>query len=355
MMTQPRKRELPIADPPIQGYLHHAYTLAIGAHYPEFYPWFYSNYIQLRCYKDIANSMYYDYLNFYNYDLAKDLFPWLSIEKISREVYANGFGDLPTFVCNCLDSDYYLYLFLDKYYLPGRDEYQTRHFIHDHFVYGYDRDERHFDFIGFDNRGMFRKSPILFEDFDNAYNQANPQHEWQTYLFMLKYNPNYRSALDLQLVIDLLDDYLLSRNTSERFRMYKQPMDAVFGLDVYTKLQEYFELLEAGEVWADVRGVHIVQEHKKCMLDRLRYMEREGFLNASDQLSTAYSQIATQAQSMKLSLMKFARMKDKHWIKSVIALIQQMKASEKLILEQVLDKLQARDIRSAVSSSGSSV
>ncbi len=354
-MTQARKRQLPIAEPPIQGFLHHAYTLAIGAHYAEFYPWFYSNYIQLRCYKDIANNMHHDYLNFYNYDLAKDLFPWLTIEKISREVYAKGFGDLSSFICDCMDSDYYLYLFADKYYLPGRDEYQTRHFIHDHFFYGYDKDERQFDFIGFDNRGLFRRSPIAFDDLDNAYNMANPSHSWQTYLFMLKYNPNYRSALDLQLVIDLLDDYLLSRNTSERFRMYKQPIDAVFGLEVYTKLEEYFEMLGAGEIRSDVRGVHLVHEHKKCMLDRLRYMESEGFLHASDELSSAYSQIAAQAHSMKLSLMKFARMKDKEWVKSVLTLIQQMKASEKLVLEQVLDKLQARETRTAVSSSGSLV
>ncbi|GIQ71279.1 hypothetical protein DUZ99_13005 [Xylanibacillus composti] len=344
-MTKPRKRQLPIAEPPIQGFLHHAYTLTIGAHYPEFYPWFYSNYIQLRCYRDIPNNMHHDYLNFYNYDLAKDLFPWLTVEKISREVFAKGFGDIASFICECLDSDYYLYLFLDKYFLPERDEYQTRHFIHDHFIYGYDRDERLFDFIGFDTRGLFRRSPIAFEDLDSAFRHADPRHSWQSYLFIMKYNPNYRSALDLQLVIDLLDDYLQSRNTSERFRMYKQPIDAAFGMDVYNSLQEYFELLQEGRVRSDVRGVHIVHEHKKCMQARLQYMEREGFLNAADQLSEAYGEVVAQAHSMKLSLMKFARMENKDWIKSVMELIDQMKAAEKLVLEQVLDKLQAREAR----------
>ena len=46
-------KKLPIKRPPIIGYQYFAYPLAVIFNYNDCLPWFYCNFIQLRCLKDL--------------------------------------------------------------------------------------------------------------------------------------------------------------------------------------------------------------------------------------------------------------------------------------------------------------
>lgn len=333
--------KLPIAEAPIKGFLHHAYTLTIGAQYPSFYPWFHSNYIQLRCFRDFENNMSLDYLNFYNYDFVVDSFPWLSVERISRELFSHNSNSAASYIEESINLGYYVYAFLDKYYMSHRIEYQKRHFIHDHFFYGYDKEQQSFHSIGFDNKNLFNSSMISYADTNDAYNFTEPTYEWQNYIFMLKYNEDGAYDFDLELVIELLDDYLHSRNTSHRMRMYKEPMDAAFGLEVYDYLKLYFQLLLDDKVFTDVRPVHIVHEHKKCMLMRIEYLEQQGFLDKSEGFYSEYSKVESIAKYIQVNLIKYNLVKNVKIIALIMVKLEEMKKLEEVILTKLLHQLES--------------
>jgi hypothetical protein len=78
----------------------------------------------------------------------------------------------------------------------------------------------------------------------------------------------------------MLDDYINSINTSEKYRIYDNPLaDRVFGMDIYKYLHKYFDLLMSDKINYDIRPLHILYEHKKCMVLRLKYMYNNNYIN----------------------------------------------------------------------------
>lgn len=334
-------KELPIATSPIQGYLHHAYVLSIGANHSNFFPWFYSNYIQLRHYRNITENMHLDYLNFYNYDFVVDFFPWLNVEKISKNIVLKGFSSVIDYLRECVDMNYYIYIYLDKFYISNRNEYQNYHFIHDHFIYGYD--DTGFYSMGFDNKGLYGSNKIFFSDAEEAFIRAESKFDWQNFIFMLKHNENDDYQFDLQLVIELLEDYLLSRNTSYKARMYKNPTDAAFGLEVYNYIKMYFEMLIEDKVNYDVRPLHILYEHKKCMLLRIKFLEEEGLIDSSLGLYSDYKEVENETQFLRMSLMKYRTLKNKQILYTIVEMIDNVKKKEQKVLARLLEKLKEKN------------
>jgi len=72
---------------------------------------------------------------------------------------------------------YYVDIHLDQYYLPKDDEYghESVHFYHDTLVFGYDREQKTFDILGY--TPFFWAETVSFEQFDQAYRNC-PVERW---------------------------------------------------------------------------------------------------------------------------------------------------------------------------------
>ena len=114
---------------------------------------------------------------------------------------------------------------------------------------------------------------------------------------LLKYDNNRRYEFDLNLVLEQIRDYIESNNTSEKFRMLDAPEDGIYGIETYCYLIHC--LLEQRNNF-DLRLLHILWEHKKCMLNRLIYMENKGYLDPSENLSVAYNKIGKRGCELAL-------------------------------------------------------
>ena len=123
------KKTLPIATPPVIGYLHHAYPLSILANWTAYLPWFYSNYIQLYCPQNLQNLRRNRTLKFNFYrrpDQRFSISPYLKVQFLDRDLIYNSSKDIVPFIVACIDKGYYVQPTVNEWFLSTSPAYQKR-------------------------------------------------------------------------------------------------------------------------------------------------------------------------------------------------------------------------------------
>lgn len=333
------KKVLPTTSPPIISYLHHAYPLSISFAHPSFIPWFYNNYVTLRCYKDILQYSNQDYFNFYNFNY----YPCLDLEQISRDMLVDYFDQhIVDFLTRVIDRDYYALLYVDQYYLEGTRHYQTNHFTHDSFVYGYDNDTRELYLKGFLKNGSFTDYRVSYDDFTAANAHAKQYFSFQNYINLFKFDDGDYS-LKIGHLRTQLSDYLQSRNPQDDTLQFinnggrfHQPTN--FGMATYDSLQEYFQLLRDRKLGNDIRPLQVMWEHKKIMYDRLGYLKENGYLQ-DDSLREQYEEVRQKTEMTRSLFLKFQRKQDMELLDTMSQFMIEVRQAEGEVLEKLWSAL----------------
>ena len=120
------KKQLPLNEPPIKTYYHHALALSILATRDDFLPWFYSNYIQLHVWDGK-----YDFYEPWTHSGHIAVFcPLLYIRVIDRDLVGQMCGSIVSFIKGCIEKDYYVRLKIDEFFIPDTVLYQREHGPH---------------------------------------------------------------------------------------------------------------------------------------------------------------------------------------------------------------------------------
>lgn len=326
------KKVLPIADPPIKSYLHHAYALSVLATTDAYLPWFHSNYIQLHFNQKFKDHRFSDYFNFYYYPFTEVNIPNLQTLKIDRSILT-GHNRLDIdFLTQFIDQGYYVCTYVDEYYIPNRLAYRTYHFKHEIFVYGYDRAEQVFHVLGFDRERVFQATTVSFEDFMEGHvNGYYPEHWWTNFIFPTRLKDEAAYPFNLQLVTGLLEDYLTSRSSDIRLAMhYKLSSDSVFGLACYDWIDKCLEMMENGTFFIDYRVPSVLWEHKYCMRLRLEYMHRLGIVDR--ELCQQYAKVESDALRARNLMLKA-------FVLNELSIISKVRQLVKSVHEQEVDLL----------------
>ena len=335
-------------NPPIKGFT--VFSLSILATKEVYLPWFYSQHIQVYFPKTHIQKGIpkFDFYRSPNNRLLPA--PLLETRWLDRDMISIVNEDIMQFVIKYIDKDYYIQLYLNEFYMPNRSRYKKKKNIHETLIHGYDLYDETFNIVGYNKMGQYGSSKLKFSDFKEAYMKIDyldfkeaymkinysPNH--MAKIGLLKYENNRHYEFDLNLVSEQLRDYIKSNNTSERFRMLDTPEDGIYGMETY----RYFThcLLEQKNNY-DIRLFHILWEHKKCMLNRLRFMESRRYLDPSEKLSITYAKIEKQVANLRLVILKSilsSKKEDKidTSIKYVTTKLEELADEEKNILEKVL-------------------
>lgn len=298
------KRVLPIKTLYLTSYQHHT-LLSITSCYDETLPWFFSNYIQLR-FNKVIHSYSEDYFNFYDYDFTVHRWPWLEEQKIGRDILSLFDTDIVSFIEECIKKEYYVYTYADEYFIPKRLSYLKKHNTHDLLLYGYDEIEETLNVLGFDEISKLRETKVNFSDFRSAFTQARIKDDWEKYLFLFRFKKDARYNFDIHLVVDLLEDYLHGRDTSRRNAMFRNPMNAVFGMNIYREFKAHVLALCSGKrELFDIRPYHVLWEHKKCMVLRIEYLIHEGFLERGCPILLDFKEIERECLALRNVCIKY--------------------------------------------------
>lgn len=344
--------KLPIhMQPALYSYLHHAYPLSVMPEHPHFFPWLHSHYIQWSADPEFFNHLdehifvnYYQPMHTHHYNELLHL-KIITADLLSRMETGT---DLIAFFKRSIDQGDYVYLFLDEFYLPGKAMYRRHHFAHDTLLFGYDDEEQVFHTLGFNHNYEYGQTDIGYEPFLESYRQADRRKAYYTKeIILYNLNKDRTYPFDSQLVMESLEDYVLSRNSSERYRSIASPNNHVYGLKVYEEIVKYLRLLQSDPtLYRNIIPVHLLWEHKKMMADRLKYMKQHRYWSPPEQLTAQYQEIEREAFLIRKLFYKYAFFikEDTSLLEEAIAKIQMLAVKESQVLEQVLNELHGKPI-----------
>lgn len=335
------KRELQIGNSPVKTFLFDAIPLSIISVKKDYLPWFYSNYIQVCCRKDILSRKEL-FLQFYGPDQAFSA-PYLEHQYYSWEFLRKCKIDIIDFVKSAIDNEYFYYGYVDDFYVHFRWDYQKNHVAHDIFLYGYDDEKKTLKSFGYTTERHLLECEISYDDFGKAFHSylwSRSEYPWIDRIYLFKYTDENPYELDLICIKELIEDYYFSKNTSERYRRYNNPIqDSYFGRDIYKGMDNYYQLLIEDEIGIDLRVPYLFIEHKKCMQDRLEYLEEYfkgmGFCDVKND----YTVLTKQAKILLSLSLKYQKVNDKKLFEQSKQLLWQIERAEVYALDKILKLL----------------
>lgn len=192
---------------------------------------------------------------FQQINFSKEMFRILKLDPILILKKALLHGCYPTGSCSeqvLFPTQEVLVDSLYDYVISGFDDIKKRLFIH-----------------GF-SKGIYQHFEVSYETFVKSL----IENQKRNITFNLwKYNPNADYSLDLPQIISDLNDYITSQNSKPQYRgprSFGLQACADFGMFVNKEIQDGNQI--------DSLCIRSFQEHKHCMLIRIRYLHKEGIV-----------------------------------------------------------------------------
>lgn len=345
-----RSVKLPFEMPQVYGFLGHAYVLGILQSYDYAKPWIHTSYIQLFISKHYLNDLQEYRLDFYpDLMITYSNMPWLQY-KHSDKVLLDQLGvDIHRYLITQLERNFYVVTYVDEFYIHNSICYQENHFVHDIFIYGYDLERQIYHVAIFDKNRQFTVQEVTFEQFEQAYlSQGKSTQSLINSIKRLapidyessKYGSGVgRFDFDLQLIIDVLSDYLEGRNSTERLRIQQQPVEGYFGVEVYPYLQKFITRVIEGELNFDVRQLHILWEHKKMMVARIEYLKELGYLHEETPLLEEAKRLEKRSYTYRNLMLKGFMSNNRNILRPLVNSLEEMLIAEKGLITQLIEEL----------------
>lgn len=318
------RRILPLANPPYKGFQHLLFPLSAILTRKEYYPWFYNNYIQVFCVSNSYNIFFPD----------SRMIPWDYHETQKHYIINICHCNLITYIINFINDDYYIETGVDEFYLPHRRAYQKYHFGHQLLINGYDETKKVLIVYGYDEAMKTMQIEISYEDFIQA--NFGPVANVGYKIYRPSHAEPLKTYIDLILIKEFVEDYLFSKNTFERIRMYSPVPDSSvkFGMDTYQWLINLLESFQSKYLNFDIKPMHLFWENKNCMKMRIEFLLKNNILKGLDKIYEYYSNIEVEALICKNLLLKYSITEKDDCIIKIIGLIKKIQEEEQHALSE---------------------
>ncbi len=266
-------KSLKLIHPPIHVQMMYSYHLTITLLNEKAYPWFYSNFIQLKCYPSDLITNQTNSIKFYQGKVNFN--PWLKDHESLEDK-----GNLIASIIVKIRDSYYIECPIDEYYIPNLRFGGIKHYFHRVLVYGYDTTTKQLNIVGFKNNDIYGETTCTFEEFENALYSSEPQNGHQKETIKLFRVPNIPSDIELDIarISLLLNDYLTGSVTLGHEQESDAKDNPIYGIHTYSFLTKSLELLSDDIGRIDIRGYQALWEHKKIMSKRLEILQGKGML-----------------------------------------------------------------------------
>lgn len=345
---------LPICFPPpslVYGHIFIPLSIILGHENTE--EWVLSNYIQLcapsSCYKYGEADV--EFLNFFPKYFSDFESFYLRTHNLDESILKLTEDNLIDNIINWIDNGYYIETFLNECEIEGTFLNKSQIVrINEQLVYGYDKTARIFKMTMFNAKSQFTKMDISFDVFKKVFFSKKGKElccnsNWVSVgdeygLVLYRFREDIRYKFDIENVILQLEEYLNSTNSAIRLSwLTQEKRDFVFGMDVYDSLIKWLDLHE--DEYLDNRSAFGLWDHKKMMLKRLEYLEKNCYLSRN--YSEEYKTIVKMSDNVRLLVMKYNVVRKRNVIDSIIKALKSMKEYENKLLSEVLENLNRKN------------
>ncbi|PWW07315.1 hypothetical protein DFQ01_102207 [Paenibacillus cellulosilyticus] len=333
---------LPIYEPIVKSYKHHALKLAMMDKEVNF-PWVISNFIQLYTPYNLFDDPNCDYhfLDFYLLSKNDESSPWLEIKNIHNLVFKRN-QNVIDFMHKAIDDDYYLYLYYDAYYLPHSYSYKKEHSPTNILIHGYNEKDRLVYGYDYSYNGIYKLEvqQIDYDSFEQSIIHLDYSNDsWAEYSQMCR-PLTVNQMVDISMIIMLLTDYLDAYPSYKRVKDGSYFGNSYFGIEVYKSLKHYLELLKCNKTTGNILPFSILWEHKRCLVHLFEYLYRNGVVHRQELLNP-FRILEEQAFNLRNMMLKFMLTKKESLIERMIPIvdaIEQCERSSLSLLVQLLNQ-----------------
>jgi len=336
-------KKLLVSKSPIVGLQYLAFPLAVLLNHKECLPWFYSNYIQLEAPKDSLLDEWNCNVIFTGGHLLD--IPCFKVHTLPKKHFCNVLckdsSEIINNINGFLSDDWYFISHFDEYYIPNRSFYQKEHRYHDFLINGFNNIEGCYNLIGFATNEMFMETEVKYDEFVKGISSDIDPDAVFDMIFYRK-RGNFRYDFDLPFVKGLLMDYLNSKDSSSKYRCNiseRANTAKVYCMEVYSYLKRFYESCMEIEAPSDMRPIHLIWEHKNCMLLRLKYMFENNIINYNDNLYNSFKKIENMVLVLKNMSLKFFFTENKRLLVEIINSIDKIKILDQNAIEALLEEI----------------
>lgn len=335
------RKVLGAADPLIDGWAHYAHCLLMIQNKKESYDWIYSNFI----------SFFLGDMEFCGgFELRVDFdFPPVSIglfdkcsclgvNRRNRAPVIESREKLLDYVCNELENNFYVHMFIDHKYITS---FSTNNHYHDALIYGIDTDEGKVYLADVFEKGQYEKKEITLDEFVNAAlgciltdDEDYMGGTLETYKVV-----NYPRKVSMKGIRESLKMYYESR-IPDFWRMFEQEQLSryTFGLDVYAALSKRIKEVVVNNPYVDPRLFVLIQEHKEIMYKRFEYFVDNGYCteDVASPIIDCYKKLSKMANGLVMNTLVFNQKHSEKLIDKMSEEIDKMHEMERTCLENYL-------------------
>lgn len=336
---------LPFTYPEITAFPYHANIFAILRNYNDTLPWFYTYYIQLEYQPTEKGAGRLDFCTAWPTGHIRNC-PWLNSSIVSKRFIKKKWCSIIDYIIDCIDDENYILCDVDEYYISHYVRYHKINYQHEIFIYGYDESEKELfvaDFFETSNKYQFKR--VKFQDFQDAYDSLEHRNMYDNVqgVMSLAYQESGKFYFDLNLVCELMKDYISSKNSNYRYRLidYRLNDDYLYGITIYDYLIKHIQTLENKDMSVDIKDIrtyHILWEHKKLMSMLIGYLIEQNFLHdCKDILKNYKKEVENIAHDIRNRFIKYGYKFDKESLPIIKEEIVMMRGAELKIIEQLLE------------------
>lgn len=267
------KTILPIEDKiPFTAYQQRGYELGTLLTLGEnVKPWLYQFFINISMRRRKEGYGHFDFV----YEKRKwfegyDVFLNATLNIDHRSALTNHINFIDLIKKNIQNTSYVRGNF-DEYYIPSKNAYMRRHYIHTFFLYGYDDTQELFHALGYTNTGKFERYKISYSDFIESFFARD--NLWVNFK---KINYSFNFKFDPIAVRHELYEYVNSVYTGKDALTHE-----VYGVNCFNAFGEYaIYSYKLGHKF-DVRYSRFFMEYKKYIAELVTYLSENKYISDS--------------------------------------------------------------------------
>lgn len=305
----------------------------------QWYNWFFTNMIQLKC-NPYSNNVHADYyLSLSRNYKYNNLNMFLDYNKLDIKLVNDFNGNVSDFIKLSIKNNYYIEINLNEFYIKERDSYQKNDRDHVNLIYGYDDERKVFMSMGISSNGPLCYTDISYSDFDNALKNCSTLE----YITTIKYNPDVHFYyLNLKCMIKFLREYLSGYNSSIDCSYFLPETPEYFGIKIY---DNYLDDNNFPIFLKDKRISYIICEHKKIMHERIKFLIKRRVLSESEgaEFLVQTKELLEISNVLMMLVIKNQLKEDVNIYPKIINILKELKEKEIIIYKRLIEVLEKWD------------
>jgi hypothetical protein len=342
--------KLPIKEPIVKGYKHHALPLSIlQAKDESIFQSLLPYYLQLYTTSDVLDNPNCDvhWLDFCIYEYLTEMRPnaYFDAELVDRKSVGSS-DKMKALIINCVTSNQYIYTNYDGFYLPNNLSFKREYFINNLLIHGYDSDKNECYVYDYDYVSSNRLI-VLAVDIDvlcaAITSIPDDAPDWTNRMMLLRPVSAARISLHRDRIVRSLHDYLHAAPSFDRFAELRAQghsvmslqRNPVYGIDTLQVLLQYTETIFPEMIYPNQLPYCILMEHKKVMEMSLECLG----INREDPLYREAAELSNLSNIILNYAIKYLLNRNRNIIKRIADGIRELEVKERDFLHKLLSHL----------------